>query len=82
MFDTDVGQQQDGPSYSSGNYLGKIWFFFGLKRVVSLLLANCSLGFNVGHKTGALVNNSGAAVEMCWGNLNRLQGWVLRDEQL
>lgn len=30
------------------------------------LLTGCSLGFDVGHKTGAVVNNSGTAVEM-WG---------------
>lgn len=53
--------------------------FCGFKRLVSLLLDSCSLGLDVGHKTGALVNNSGAAVEMCC--LNRLQGWMLRDEQ-
>lgn len=46
--------------------------FCGFKRLVSLLLDSCSLGLDVGHKTGALVNNSGAAVEMCC--LNRLQG--------
>lgn len=60
-----------------------IWVrsFPGFKRLVSLLLASCSPGFHVGHKSGALVNNSGAAVEMCWGHLNRLQGWMLRGGQ-
>lgn len=31
--------------------------------IASTAAADCCLGFNVGHKTGAAVNNSGAAVE-------------------
>lgn len=45
-----------------GNMLGEhssispLWFM--------RLLACCGLGFDVGHKTGAVVNNSDTAVEM------------------
>lgn len=54
--------------HGSGTLLAEksIFPFMVCKMLVRLLLSGCSLGFNVGHKTGAVVNNSGTAVEMCW----------------
>lgn len=39
-----------------------IFPFMACKNPVSLLLASCTLGLDVGQKTGALLNNSDTAV--------------------
>lgn len=61
--------------HGSGNFLAEksiIFPFMVCKMLVSLLLASYSLGLDVGHKTGAVVNNSGTAVEMCWRRVEKI----------